>query len=172
MSGAAQSGYLFRFERPEDRASYTRRVCWERLYAFFRKGPPALAASRVVPANAELFALYLALKKDGKPVHREVLPKLAAPRGAGIVRSMADIIPHGPRGVPAAIAERTGHVLERTAELSASLDDRQFVLHDAQRGRARGGRGGAVGAPMGQMPGVAADDAAVIGMGFELNELI
>lgn len=117
--GAAGGGsrYLFTF-LGEDDARYTRRLYWQSLHVVAHRGRNTLVAARVVPRTGELFALYLAFKRQRRAVHRELLPELCAntpPDSAeqlSVCRSIVDLLPAEPSDIPAPVLEQSQALLE------------------------------------------------------------
>jgi hypothetical protein len=117
MNREIDTRYLFHFLRPDGRR-HTHQAYWEDLYLFTPGRRPLLGGVRVVPHHDLAFALYLALRDKGgnTPIHRELLPQLAADpeKTGGLVASVADLIPRDDTStsLPAEVLRKGEELLE------------------------------------------------------------
>ena len=108
--------YTFSFVSA-DNTSYTRRVYWERLYAFFPAHETVLAAARILPHHNLHYALYRLLKSKGREVHRELLPETAAGTGGtDFISNVTELIHYRAASPPAKVIADAGEGLAEAFE--------------------------------------------------------
>ena len=113
MGDEAPSGdsrYSFAFVL-RDGKRFVRHLYWQQLFAVAHREAHLLAAARTVPHTGEMFAIYLALKRQRRAVHRELLPALTAGdpesdrRQFSLVRSVEELLPATASALPARVRE-------------------------------------------------------------------